>query len=142
MLKEGRKYEALSVGNEQLTQLGLSNSEKVHAIQRGWTCHSCSMSHQPRQCPTMTSHAVGEDIGQGAVRKPDNNENKTSMRGKEVRLAHPKASIPNTRHIRKDTSHSANPESMWLTATTQMNTYQEQFHSITANHPQRRPTPH
>lgn len=35
VLKEGRKYEALSAGNEQLNQLGLSTLEKVHAINRG-----------------------------------------------------------------------------------------------------------
>ena len=50
VFKEGRKYKALSAGNEQMTQLGSSNSEKVHAIQRGRTSHNCSMSHQPRQC--------------------------------------------------------------------------------------------
>lgn len=61
VLKEGRKYEALSAGKEQLTQLGLSNSEKIHAIQRGRTCHNCSMSHQPRQCPAF--HDICKECG-------------------------------------------------------------------------------
>ena len=51
VLKEGRKYEALSAGNKQLNQLGLSSSEKVHAIHRGRVCQNCSTNHKPRQCP-------------------------------------------------------------------------------------------
>lgn len=35
VLTEGRKYEALSAGNEQLNQLGLTTAEKANAIFRG-----------------------------------------------------------------------------------------------------------
>ena len=51
VLTEGRKYEALSAGNEQLHQLGMSQSEKIHAMDRGRTCQNCGRSHKPRQCP-------------------------------------------------------------------------------------------
>ncbi|XP_062855044.1 uncharacterized protein LOC134318174 [Trichomycterus rosablanca] len=51
VLAEGRKYEALSAGNEQLHQLGLSHTEKIHAMMRGRTCQRCDTHHKPHQCP-------------------------------------------------------------------------------------------
>lgn len=101
-------------------------------------------------------NAAGKDIGQDAVSKPDssnNNKNKTLTQGKEVSLAHPKASISTTRHTRKDTSYSTNQKLMWLTVMTQMSTCISNdsipLQSVinvcttsTADHPERRPTPH
>lgn len=49
-LTEGRNYEALSKGNAQLNQLGLT-TENVYTMFRGQTCQNCGKSHQPRQCP-------------------------------------------------------------------------------------------
>lgn len=51
ILAEGRKYEALAAGNEQIQQLGMSQTENVHAVTRGRTCQNCNTNHKPRQCP-------------------------------------------------------------------------------------------
>lgn len=58
VLAEGRKYEALAAGKEQILQLGMSNTEKVHTITRGRTCQDCDMNHKPRQCGHTMIHAL------------------------------------------------------------------------------------
>lgn len=50
ILKEGRKYEALCAGNEQLQQLSI-NQNQIHSITRGRKCGNCDTNHKPRQCP-------------------------------------------------------------------------------------------
>ncbi|KAL0148840.1 hypothetical protein M9458_055849 [Cirrhinus mrigala] len=50
VLAQGRKYEALAAGNEQIQQLGMSNTGKVHTITRGRTCQNCDTNHKARQC--------------------------------------------------------------------------------------------
>ena len=51
VLAEGRKFEALSAGNNQLQELGMSQKETIHGINRGRKCKNCDTSHKPRQCP-------------------------------------------------------------------------------------------
>jgi len=52
ILKEGRKYEALSAGNMKLKQMANGITE-VHGIARATNqqCKRCGTRHKPRQCP-------------------------------------------------------------------------------------------
>ena len=50
VLKEGRKYEALSVGSEQLQRLDTKQRD-IHTVSYIRKCGNCGTSHTPRQCP-------------------------------------------------------------------------------------------
>ena len=50
VLKEGRKFEALSAGNDQLQRLDTKQSD-IHAVSYVRKCGNCGTSHRPRQCP-------------------------------------------------------------------------------------------
>ena len=52
MLVEGRKYEALAAGQEQLQHLGGQNIDvHAHSYSKERTCSKCDTIHKPRQCP-------------------------------------------------------------------------------------------
>lgn len=51
VLNEGRKYEALTAGNEQLNQLGKPKTERIDNVNRGRTCGNYNTSHKRRQWP-------------------------------------------------------------------------------------------
>ena len=50
VLKEGRKFEALSAGNDQLQRLDTKQSD-IHTVSYVRKCGNCGTSHKPRQCP-------------------------------------------------------------------------------------------
>ena len=50
VLKEGRKFEALSAGNDQLQRLDTKQSD-IHAVSYVRKCGNCGTSHRLRQCP-------------------------------------------------------------------------------------------
>ena len=50
VLKEGRKFEALSAGNDQLQRLDTKQSD-IQAVSYVRKCGNCGTSHRPRQCP-------------------------------------------------------------------------------------------
>ena len=50
VLKEGRKYEALSAGNEQRQRLDTKQRD-IHTVSYVRKCGNCGTSHKPRQCP-------------------------------------------------------------------------------------------
>ena len=50
ILKEGRKYEALLDGNEQL-QLLDTKQRVIHSVSYVRKCGECFKSHTPRKCP-------------------------------------------------------------------------------------------
>ena len=57
VLTEGRKYEALAAGKDQLQQLGMTSQEKkIDAVHRSRRCRNCDTVHQPRQCPAFTDY--------------------------------------------------------------------------------------
>jgi len=55
VLTEGRRFEALTAGNDQLTQLGMPKAERIFNVNRGRRCENCDTNHKPRQCPAYTS---------------------------------------------------------------------------------------
>ena len=61
VLKEGRKYEAISAGNDQLHKLDQKQTQ-INEVSRGRKCSNCGTSHKPRQCPAYydTCHACGK----------------------------------------------------------------------------------
>ena len=50
VFKEGRKYEALSAGNEQLQRLDTKQRD-IHTVSYVRKCGNCCACHKPRQCP-------------------------------------------------------------------------------------------
>ena len=50
VLKEGRKFEALSAGNDQLQRLDTKQRD-IHTVSHVRKCGNCGTSHKPRQCP-------------------------------------------------------------------------------------------
>ena len=50
VLKEGRKYEALSAGNDQLQRLDTKQAD-IHEVSRGRKCGNFGTNHKPRQYP-------------------------------------------------------------------------------------------
>ena len=50
VLKEGRKFEAVSAGNDQPQRLDTKQSG-IHAVSYVRKCGNCGTSHKPRQCP-------------------------------------------------------------------------------------------
>ena len=61
VLKEGRKYEAISAGNDQLHKFDQKQTQ-IKEVSRGRKCSNCGTSHKPRQCPAYydTCHACGK----------------------------------------------------------------------------------
>ena len=120
VLKEGRKYEALSAGNEQLNQLSLHTAEKIHEIHRGLVCQNCGRDHKPWQCPAYHDecYACGAKghwarccrKNKSKSRPP---QNKHQSKKKAHRLQH---------ESRIDVVDSQEPEEEYM--------YQRQFHSI------------
>ena len=47
VLTEGRKYEALTTGNE----LGMPKTERMFSINRSRKCGNCNTNYEPQQCP-------------------------------------------------------------------------------------------
>ena len=63
VLVEGRKYEALATGQEQLQHLGDQNIDvHGHSYSRERNCSKCDTTHKPRQCPTYHGMTIATSV--------------------------------------------------------------------------------
>lgn len=116
VLTEGRKYEALSAGNEQLHQMGMSHGENIHAMDRGQTCQNCGRSHKPRQCPVHIMmnalHAASEATGRNAAGKAGNRDSNALDEAKEASLPHHNTDMIDSGAPGNTTNSGASPTSI------------------------------
>lgn len=137
VLTEGGKYEALSAGNEQLNQLGLTTAEKVHAIFRGRTCQNYGRSHQPRQCPAYNDECSACGAKGHWARCCRNNRRQQKLDPTPCRRS--KSHPPPKKHYklnqttkgRYKTQHKARVDVVDCEKPEEEYVYKQQFHSIT-----------
>ena len=133
VLTEGRKYEALSAGNEQLNKLGMSHSEKIHVVDRGRTCQNCNTNHKPRQCPAYHDECSACGIRGHWARccKKAKRQQQHSSRGPRSKSRVPQdkqhRQTFKTRYRRQSESHV---DAIGDNDAGEECTYQKQFHSV------------
>lgn len=134
VLAEGRKYEALSAGNEQLHKMGMSHSQKIHVVDRGRTCQNCGTNHKPRQCPAYNDEcsACGTKGHWAKCCKKTKRQRQHFSRGRRSKSRPPQ----NKQHRQASKNYYRRQSESHVDAIDSSDTveecaYQKQFHSIT-----------
>ena len=135
VLKEGRKFEALSTGNDQLQRLDTKQSD-IHTVSYVRKCGNCGTSHKPRQCPAYKDKCSAcNAIGHWKVccRKTRTQQRQTSSGRRDDRTPSNRHGKPRRR--RTPSSHRENSEihSVDTDYETDGESYQQSFYAITVS---------
>ena len=135
VLKEGRKFEALSAGNDQLQRLDTKQSD-IHTVSYVRKCGNCGTSHKPRQCPAYKDkcsacNAIGH--WKACCRKTRTQQRQTSSGRRDDRTPSNRHGKPRRR--RTPSSHRENSEihSVDTDYETDGESYQQSFYAITVS---------
>ena len=135
VLKEGRKFEALSAGNDQLQRLDTKQSD-IHAVSYVRKCGNCGTSHKPRQCPAYKDkcsacNAIGH--WKACCRKTRTQQRPSSSGKRDDRT--PSNRHGNPRRRRTPSSHRKNSKvhSVDTDYETDGESYQQSFYAITVS---------
>ena len=135
VLKEGRKFEALSAGNDQLQRIDTKQSD-IHAVSYVRKCGNCGTSHKPRQCPAYKDkcsacNAIGH--WKACCRKTRTQQRPSSSGKRDDRT--PSNRHGNPRRRRTPSSHRRNSEihSVDTDYETDGESYQHSFYAITVS---------
>ena len=135
VLKEGRKFEALSAGNDQLQRLDTKQSD-IHTVSYVRKCGNCGTSHKPRQCPAYKDkcsacHAIGH--WKACCRKTRTQQRPSSSGERDDRT--PSNRHGNPRRRRTPSSHRKNSKvhSVDTDYETDGESYQQSFYAITVS---------
>ena len=135
VLKEGRKFEALSAGNDQLQRLDTKQSD-IHTVSYVRKCGNCGTSHKPRQCPAYKDkcsacNAIGH--WKACCRKTRTQQRPSSSGKRDDRT--PSNRHGNPRRRRTPSSHRKNSKvhSVDTDYETDGESYQQSFYAITVS---------
>ena len=135
VLKEGRKFEALSAGNDQLQRLDTKQSD-IHTVSYVRKCGNCGTSHRPRQCPAYKDkcsacNAIGH--WKACCRKTQTQQRPSSSGKRDDRTPSNRHGKPRRR--RTPSSHRENSEihSVDTDYETDGESYQQSFYAITVS---------
>ena len=135
VLKEGRKFEALSAGNDQLQRLDTKQSD-IHTVSYVRKCGNCGTSHKPRQCPAYKDkcsacNAIGH--WKACCRKTRTQQRQTSSGRRDDRTPSNRHGKPRRR--RTPSSHRKNSKvhSVDTDYETDGESYQQSFYAITVS---------
>ena len=135
VLKDGRKFEALSAGNDQLQRLDTKQSD-IHAVSYVRKCGNCGTSHKPRQCPAYKDkcsacNAIGH--WKACCRKTRTQQRPSSSGKRDDRT--PSNRHGNPRRRRTPSSHRKNSKvhSVDTDYKTDGESYQQSFYAITVS---------
>ena len=135
VLKEGRKFEALSAGNDQLQRLDTKQSD-IHTVSYVRKCGNCGTSHKPRQCPAYKDkcsacNAIGH--WKACCRKTLTQQRPSSSGKRDDRT--PSNRHGNPRRRRTPSSHRKNSKvhSVDTDYETDGESYQQSFYAITVS---------
>ena len=135
VLKEGRKFEALSAGNDQLQRLDTKQSD-IHTVSYIRKCGNCGTNHKPRQCPAYKDkcsacNAIGH--WKACCRKTRTQQRQSSSGRRDDRTPSNRHGKPRRR--RTPSSHRENSEvhSVDTDYETDGESYQQSFYAITVS---------
>ena len=135
VLKEGRKFEALSAGNDQLQRLDTKQSD-IHTVSYVRKCGNCGTSHKPRQCPAYKDkcsacNAIGH--WKACCRNTRTQQRPSSSGKRDDRT--PSNRHGNPRRRRTPSSHRKNSKihSVDTDYETDGESYQQSFYAITVS---------
>ena len=134
VLKEGRKFEALSAGNDQLQRLDTKQSD-IYAVSYVRKCGNCGTSHKPRQCPAYKDKCSAcNAIGHWKCCWKTRTQQRPSSSGKRDDRT-PSNRHGNPRRRRTPSSHRKNSKvhSVDTDYETDGESYQQSFYAITVS---------